>query len=344
MRVVQIHFGKDGGSERFFVTLVNALHERGVDQQFFIRPDRAWRKDIEACGPIHEGVFRRISLSRFRLAARIARVMETFRPDAVLAWAPRASQALPGTADCIRITRLGDYPLRLRYFGNADVIIGNTPGIAARVRELGWPRQTGVISNFTSFEPAAPVSRRDHGTPVDAFLVVAAGRFVRRKGFHTLIEATAKTPGAYLWIIGDGEERANLEALGTRLGLADRLRFLGWQAKPAPYMAAGDVFVMPSSHEPLGNVVLEAWALGVPVVSSRSEGPSWFMTPEADGLMFPVEDGDALAEQLARLRDDAALRATLAAGGRRTLDERFSKRAITDAYLALFAQKPPTSA
>ncbi len=340
MKVFHIHFGKDGGSERFFVTLVNGLADRGVEQQILIRKDRSWRKDIERCGVIHEGIFRRISLSRFVLARRIDRIMREFRPDAVLAWAPRASQAVPARTDCIKIGRLGDYPLRLRYFQKLDVLVGNTPGIVERVRELGWPRRTQVISNFTRFTPKTPASRADLGVPDGAFLISAAGRFVRRKGFHTLIEAVAKTAGAHLVLAGEGEERDNLESLARSSGVADRVRFLGWQADPGPFVAASDVFVMPSTHEPLGNVILEAWALGVPVVSSRSEGPLWMMKDGEDGLLFPIEDAAALAGCLTRLRDDPALRAAIAEGGRHTLDARFSERAIVDQYLALFSEKP----
>lgn len=340
MKVFHIHFGKDGGSERFFVTLVNGLADRGVEQQILIRKDRGWRKDIERCGVIHEGIFRRISLSRFLLARRIDRILATFQPDAIMAWAPRASQAVPAKASCIRIGRLGDYPLRLRYFHNLDVLVGNTPGIVERIHELGWPRRTAVISNFTRFKPSAPVKRADVGVADDVFLVAAAGRFVRRKGFHTLIEAIARTDGAHLLLAGDGEERDNLQRLAAERGVADRVRFLGWQADPGPFVAAADVFVMPSTHEPLGNVILEAWALGVPVVSSRSEGPVWMMADGEDGLMFPIEDDTALADCLARLRDDRGLRARIAEGGRRTLDARFSERAIVDQYLALFADKP----
>ncbi len=336
MKVVHIHFGKDGGSERFFVTLLNGLHERGVEQKIFIRPKRIWRGDIERCGEIFEGTFNKISLYRFVLTARLKRVVREFQPDAVLAWAPRASGMLPRGLPCLTISRLGDYPLRLNYYGNTDVIVGNTPGIVERVKDLGWERRTEVISNFTRFGTAAPADRNDFGTPPDAFLIAAMGRFVPRKGFHTLLDAVAKLPDAWLWLLGDGEQREPLEQQARELGISERVKFLGWHHDTAPFLAAADAFVMPSSHEPLGNVILEAWGLEKPVVSSRAEGPSWMMTDGEDGLLVDIGDSAGFAAALQKLQQSPALREQLVRGGTRTLNSRFSQRAITDAYLRLF--------
>lgn len=338
MKVIQIHFGKDGGSERFFVALVRAFHEHGVEQKIFIRPGRIWRKDIEACGEIFEGTWNRISLYRFVLAARLKRVMRKFRPDAIMAWAPRASQMLPREADAVKVTRLGDFPLRLRYFRNTDIIVCNTPDIAERVRELGWPRRVEVISNFTEAGGAEPVSRAELQTPENAFLVAGLGRFVRRKGFHTLVDAVARLPDAWLWLIGEGEEREALERQVAEAGIAERVRFAGWQAKPGRFLAAADVFVMPSSHEPLGNVILEAWALNKPVVSSRAEGPLWMMKDGEDGLLFDIGDAGGLSAALSRIKASPELAARLVEGGTRTLNERFSVEGVTSAYLKLFSE------
>jgi glycosyltransferase involved in cell wall biosynthesis len=163
------------------------------------------------------------------------------------------------------------------------------------------------------------------------------GRFVPRKGFHTLLDAVAKLPGAWLWLAGEGQERQNLEAQARDLGISDRVRFLGWHHDTGPFVAAADAFVMPSSHEPLGNVILEAWSLKVPVVSSRVEGPSFMMTEGKDGLLVDAGDADGFAAALLKLQNSRDLRQALVAGATRTLDTRFSQQAITDQYLRLFA-------
>ncbi|MEY9563137.1 glycosyltransferase involved in cell wall biosynthesis [Sinorhizobium fredii] len=194
MKVMHFHFGKDGGAERFFVHLVNALAERGVEQTSVIRPDRQWRSEIEGATKMTESHFRNLSLDRLLLPRKVMHMARRDRPDALMAWAPRASQLMPAYKGCIKISRLGDYPPRLDYFRNTDCIVCNTPGIAEHVRKLGWKRDIQVISNFTSTERMEPISRTTLDTPEDAPVVMSMGRFVERKGFHTLIEAVAKVP------------------------------------------------------------------------------------------------------------------------------------------------------
>lgn len=184
------------------------------------------------------------------------------------------------------------------------------------------------------------VDRAKLDTPADAPVVMSMGRFVERKGFHTLIEAVARLPGVYLWLLGDGEERDNLHKLATDLGVSGRVRFAGWQDDTRPFLAAVDVFVMSSSHEPLGNVILECWAQGTPVVSTRSEGPQWFMRDGENGLMVDIGDAEGFARAIEQIVADNSLRTRLAERGHETLVGQFSREAITDAYLQLLASKP----
>lgn len=336
MKVLHIHFGKEGGAERFFVNLVNALHDRGVEQRMLIRPDRSWRKDIEGCGPIYEGVFRRISLSRFALSLRLRKILREFQPDVVMSWQLRASRFMPNYPEARRISRLGDYPEHLGYYANTETLVCITPDIATKVRHLGWTRGVEVIPNFTRLTSAEPVSRARLTTPDDAFLVLGMGRFVKRKGFDTLIRAVEKLEGAYLWLLGDGPERQGLENLVKELGIEQRVRFPGWQTNAYSYLAAADAFAITSLHEPLGNVCFEGWGAGVPTVSSRAEGPSWVMTHGKDALMVDCGDPEGLAGALHSLRLDRALRESLIEGGRQTLANRFSEEAISRQYLQLF--------
>ncbi len=337
MKVMHFHFGKDGGAERFFVHLVNALAKRDVSQKVVIRPKRTWRKSIERAAEITESHFRNASLDRILLPLRVSRTARTWKPDALFAWMPRAARLMPNYHGCVRIARLGDYPLRLDYFKNIDVLVCNTPGIARHVKAMGWPRGIAVISNFTSTEHVAPVDRSVLDTPDGVPLISSLGRFVPRKGFDVVIHAVAKMDDAYLWILGDGEQAANLRALARSLGVENRVRFAGWQADPRPYLAASDVFAMASSHEPLGNVVLEAWAQRVPVVSTRAEGPQWFMRHEENGLLVDIGDVDGFVDGFRKILSRPALAETLVAGGARTLIDQFSEEAVTSAYLNLFA-------
>lgn len=339
MKVIHYHFGKDGGAERFFVQLVNGLAGRGVEQTAFIRPERAWRPGLEGAARIVESHFRTFSPDRILLPLKAMRMAKAEKPDALFAWMPRASRLMPDYRGCVRVTRLGDYPANLKHFDNTDVLVCNTPGIAGRVRDLGWRRGVRVISNFTDTLKVAPVDRATLATPAEAFVIVAVGRLVPRKGFPTLIDALVRMPDAILWLIGDGVARDMLERQAAANGVAGRVRFAGWQTDARPFVAAADVFAMSSNHEPLGNVVLEAWAQGKPVVSTRSEGPQWFMRDEENGLMVDIDDAEGFARAFDRLRADPALAARLAQAGERTLHEQFSKDAVVNAYLDLFRSR-----
>jgi len=335
-RVLHLHFGKDGGAERFFVNLAKALDRRGVEQRFAIRPDRSWDAEVAPLGPVIHDNYRYLSLSRFWLEWRLARLCRKWKPDAILAWMPRAARAIPDWPGAVKMTRLGDFPRHLDHFGRCDALIGNTPDIITHCQRLGWNKPGLVISNFARPVTAVPVARAAHDTPEDAFLIAAAGRFVNRKGLDLAVRATARISAAYLWLIGDGKERPALEALVAEEGIADRVRFIGWVYEPLHHLAAADALAFPSRHEPLGNVILDAWQAGLAVVSTRAEGPGWFLRDGIAGIMVEIDDLDGLTAGLRALQDNPGLRARYSAAGAARLAEMFSEDAVVDAYLAAF--------
>lgn len=337
MRVMHFHFGKDGGAERFFVHLLNSLAERGVEQRIVIRPDRSWKKDVDPSVGIIESHFRTVSIDRILLPWRIRRMAAKWQPNSMLGWMPKGAKLMPVIEGSQRLVRLGDYPLNFKRFGNIETMICNTPGIAEHVKRMGWPGGVEVISNFTDLETVGPAARSELDTPDDAFVIMSMGRFVPRKGFDVLVRALAGLPDAYLWLLGQGEEMENAKALARELGVESRVRFAGWKSDPRPYIAASDCFAMASSHEPLGNVILEAWAQNAPVVSTRSEGPSWFMRDAENGLMVEIGDHRGFADAIRRIRSDRELADRIVEGGRATLEQNFSRDAITDAYMKVLA-------
>jgi glycosyltransferase involved in cell wall biosynthesis len=159
---------------------------------------------------------------------------------------------------------------------------------------------------------------------------------VPSKGFDTLIRAMIDAPDAELWLIGGGPLEPDLRRLAEELGVAGRVRFLGWQTDILPCLEACDIFVMPSRDEPLGNVILEAWAAGLPVVATRSQGPVWYGVDGGNMMLVGIDDAPAMGTAIARLGTDKDLSARLAEAGARTLVERFSKEAVVARYLSLF--------
>jgi glycosyltransferase involved in cell wall biosynthesis len=170
------------------------------------------------------------------------------------------------------------------------------------------------VPNFApDFAGAAPAALP---APPGAPRLLALGRLHRNKGFDVLLRALALLPGAHLSLAGEGPERAALEALAREGGVADRVSFLGWREDTGALLAACDVFVCPSRHEPLGNVVLEAWSAARPVVAAAVQGPCEIMRDGETGLLVPPEAPEPLAAAVAALLADAPRRAALAAAGR----------------------------
>ncbi|TWT86601.1 Alpha-D-kanosaminyltransferase [Pseudobythopirellula maris] len=346
MKVLHYHFGKEGGAEAFFCHLVRGLADSGVEQKVVIRPGRSWRDKVAGSAEIlAESNFRNLSLDRWTVPRRIQRVIRDWRPDAVLAWMARAGHLLPVDAGgALRLGRLGDYPDRLTQFERADKLICNAPGIIDRVRDLGWTKPVELVTNFTSTERVDPIDRAELDTPAGAPVVCSVGRLVPRKGFHWLIEAIAHVPEAFLWIVGDGPERTALEELAERIGVAPRVRFTGWRNDARPCLAASDVCVLPSRLEPLGNVILEGWSQGKPVVASNSGGPLWLIREGQNGLLFETGEPEDCARAIRQVLDDRGLATHLAAGGQASLQGGFSEEAVIATYKRVLSGAEPQAA
>jgi glycosyltransferase involved in cell wall biosynthesis len=173
---------------------------------------------------------------------------------------------------------------------------------------------------------AANESLRRIGGP---FTVAIVGRLSPWKGQHIFLDAFADAlPGEQHAVIvgsamfGEDDYEHELRAQCTRLGLDDRVTFLGFQRDVFAVLAGVDAIVHASTvPEPFGQVIVEGMAAGVPVIATAAGGPLEIITDEVDGLLVAPGDVDALARALRRLEADPMLRAQLAKNGRlRALD------------------------
>ena len=106
-------------------------------------------------------------------------------------------------------------------------------------------------------------------------------------------------------------------------------------------LATADLLVCSSRHEPLGNTIIEAWAAGVPVVATASEGPRQLIAEGETGLLVPVENADALARALSRVVTDAGLCADLGAAGRARYEAEFAEARVVGLYRDFLAEVAP---
>jgi glycosyltransferase involved in cell wall biosynthesis len=325
MKLAQVMAGAPtGGAELFYERLTIALAAAGEDVLPVIRrdPARAARlrqaglapQELRFGGPLD-------LLTRPRLTAALRR----FAPRVTIAWMNRAARFTP-IGDWVLAGRLGGF-YDLRYYRRCDHLIGNTRGIVDWITAQGWPAaRAHYLPNFVpDMEGAAPAALN---LPAGARIVLALGRLHRNKGFDQLIRALPRLPHVHAVIAGEGPEHAALNELARREKVSDRLHLPGWRTDTAALLAAADVFVCPSRHEPLGNVVIEAWSARRPVVAAAAQGPSELITPNRDGILTPPEDPQALAAAIAAMLDDPARATAVAEAGRLRYETDFAEAPV----------------
>jgi glycosyltransferase involved in cell wall biosynthesis len=331
MKILHVIAGaKVGGAETFAQDAILSLDARGVRQGVVTRPyEPVMRRYGDAGIPVRPFAFSvpdRL-LGRGRAIRADAAAMQV---DLVHAWMSRAASFIPAGMPCPVVGWFGDY-YNLKYFRRADFHFCVTPDISRYVAQQGGrPHRVVTLNTFGTMPDSAPVARADFDTPEDAPLLLVLSRMHAVKGIDTMLQAMTRLPGAYLWLAGDGPERAAYEALAAKLGLADRVRFLGWRNDRKALLAACDICVLPSRYEPFGTVIVEAWAMRRPLVATMAAGAMHYVVDGVTGLLCPIEDEAALAACLERAIGDEALRRDMAAAGYAAYEADFTRTIVTD--------------
>lgn len=153
--------------------------------------------------------------------------------------------------------------------------------------------------------------------------IMTAGRLTAQKGIDTLLFAVWRLKGrlkkpVQIWIVGDGPRRASLEQLASDLKIEDQVFFLGWcdrETLKAFYQSA-DIFVLPSLDEGMPNVLLEAMAMGLPVVATQISGSQELVKEGENGFLVPPKNPAIMAQKLSQLIDNNSLRLQMARASR----------------------------
>jgi len=172
----------------------------------------------------------------------------------------------------------------------------------------------------------------------DGLVVGAVGRLSPEKGYHVLLEAMRDVPDGRLVLVGDGPQRAELEALARDLGLEKRVTFAGWVDPPWAARWAFDVLVLPSFSEGFGLVVVEAMLANVPVVATAVGAIPEIVAEGETGLLVAPGDPAALAQGIKHVLGDATLRADFARRARANASERFTTAKMAAEFEKLYAE------
>jgi glycosyltransferase involved in cell wall biosynthesis len=288
----------------------------------------------------------------------LTRLVRRERPAALVLHDPHAVSAgllaarLAGGTPCVAVRRV-DFPLRSalsrgKYAACARVIVVSRaiggiverasipadrlrlvyegvpdrapqPGGRVALAELGVPEQAPVIGNV-----AALTAHKDHATLVDAMALLRG-----------------RVPAARLVIAGEGELRPALERRVREHGLADRVVFAGFRRDLDSLLPAFSVFCLSSHLEGLGTSLLDAMAFSLPVVATAAGGMPEAVQDGVTGRIVPARDPQALADALASVLEDEALRRELGAAGRRRFLERFTADRMVEDTLGVLQELAP---
>jgi glycosyltransferase involved in cell wall biosynthesis len=326
----------NGGAETYFVSLAGAFARAEMAQAAAIRAHGGREAALAALGVATKTLPFANPLD-FTTAPTIAALAREHKAKVILAWMNRAAARTP-SGPWARIGRLGGY-YKLKNYRGFDALVGNTQDIVDWLAREGWPAERAhYIPNFAAAQPGAALDRTSLDTPADAPLLLGMGRLHESKAHDVSLRALALMPDAYLWIAGDGPDEANLKALAHELGVAERVRFLGWRDDAGALYRSADLCLFPSRFEPLGNVVIQAWAHGLPIIAAASQGPGALIKDGVDGFLTPIDDAICLAAKAKLLLAEPDMRQSVIKSGLARVSAEFSEVAIVERWRALFAQ------
>jgi glycosyltransferase involved in cell wall biosynthesis len=224
-------------------------------------------------------------------------------------------------------------------------LVDRVVAVSANVRDfcvsyIRLPAEKLVVIYNGVDLPDSPASREqaraDLGLPLEDLVVGTVSRLDPVKGVDVLIHTLTQLSDTILVVIGDGPERAVLETLADDLGVADRIHWAGHRRDVPNLLPAFDLFVQPSLHEGLPNAVLEAMAVGLPVIATAVGGTPEIVVDGVTGLLVPPHDPDVLAKTIVHLLHDLDLRRKMGRAGRERARRGFSLERMVGQTQALY--------
>ena len=232
---------------------------------------------------------------------------------------------------------------------HCSVVVANSnAGCEFVIRRGVKPEQVKIISN--GIDPQRLVVtesplrlRQRYGIPSTSVVIGMIARLEAQKDPRTLITAAQalvhRFPSVYFLLVGDGPLFSAIRQLVSILGLQNRVILTGHQSQAADYLSAMDIAVLTSREvEGCSNFLLEAMALGKPVVATNVGGNGELVRDSVTGFLVPPGDPAALRERLARLLQDAQLCRQFGHEARRFVEQNFSLQAMTRAYQELYLE------
>lgn len=217
----------------------------------------------------------------------------------------------------------------------SDALHGGLAGRVGLARNLHLIPNGVDISEIDAIDGAVP--ELEQWRTQGDFIVGYIGQLITRKGLPTLLRGFAdwQHPAKRLVILGEGDQRAALEALAVELGIADRVYLMGFREDRLRWLKSFDLFVLPSTLEGIPRCLMEAMAARVPIIATDIDGTRDIVIHGQTGILFPVGDSVALSGWLQHA-SDARLRSSWATNARMHVEQYHSGAAMAAQYSDLF--------
>jgi glycosyltransferase involved in cell wall biosynthesis/GT2 family glycosyltransferase len=208
---------------------------------------------------------------------------------------------------------------------------------SARELELLLDLPPGAVQ--TIYNGVPDVDAEDESGPPATPVVGCVGRLDSEKAYDTLLRALPNVDATAV-IVGDGPERERLEQLAAELGIANRVRLLGWSEDPRPHLRSFTLFCLPSrpGTESFPLTIVEAMLAGLPVVATTVGSVAEAVLDGETGLLVPPNDPEALAAALRRVLHDPVLRESMGRRGRERARARFTLAPMVEGYERLYRE------
>lgn len=374
--MIVIHSLKGGGSERVLLNLLKGLdrkdfsitlvlYERVFD---FTLPEDI---DVEILNIYASRNFFKLTAGFILKTASLVRAIRKNRPDVLFSLISSTNVTvtlakLLSGVKCKLVVSEHTHPsvnlcneiyggitkyLVKKLYPKADRVIAVSDGIRRDlVKDFHTPEtKIDVIYNPVDIEEIKMLSgeKVEHPWFNDPIpLIMTVGRLTRQKGYPYLLRAFSivrESRNCRLIFIGEGEDRKKLEAMSEELGIKADTDFLGFQKNPFKYMAKASIFVLSSLFEGFGNVIVEAMALGLPVISTDClSGPSEIIEDKKNGILVPVKDEKALALAILHVLSDDMLSRELGNNAVQRASD-FSIEKIVKKYREVFFENSPSA-
>lgn len=322
----EVHVASAGGEFESRLAAWGVTHHR-VDQRR--RPLTLWRATYQL----------RSLLAEHRIDVVHAHMMT----GVVLARAARRPRAQGGPLLVGHVHNV--YQRSAKLMGLADITLCCATTVRTTLARGGVPAaKLRVVLNGTVGSPRLPDPASVTPAPLAHPAIVTVAGMNDRKGIAELITAFASVAGthttAHLYLVGDGPQRAEFEALAAASKTADRIHFAGFQRDPTPWLRAADLFVLASRRESFPIVIGEARSAGCAIIATDVDGVPESLDDGRAGTLVPARDPVSLAAAIGALLADPARRAAQAAAAGEGI-ERFRVQRMVDETVALYRSALP---